>query len=265
MKGLPIVSYHGIESKEGEYSWLEAERVYIVSLQKFRTQLDQLSQEGFTTLSLNELDEWLDGKSTLGKPSVLTFDDGHVSHFEYVVPLLKQKQFKAIFFVPVSLVGQKEHMDWAQLKEIIQEGFEIGSHGFRHIPLSNLTHHELWKELQKSKMILEDRLGVAVKSFSVPRGYYQLRIREFAMEMGYRFIFTSRFDINFKGQDPWRLNRLAVKRDISLNHFSRMVSGNLGYKRLLEGAKENARRFVKPSIYDALANLKRAVLQRSRG
>ena len=262
MSSLPIVSYHGIESKEGEYSWLEAEKVYVLSSQAFEAQLEKLSQEGFETLSLNQIGDWLDGKGFSDKSIALTFDDGHISHLEHVIPALKQKQFKAIFFIPVSLVGQGQHMNWAQLREISQQGFEIGSHGFRHIPLSDLTHHELWKELQKSKMTLEDRLGVAIKSFSVPRGYYQLRIREFAMEMGYRFVFTSRFDVNFKGQDLWRLNRLAVKRGISLNHFSRMVSGDLGYKRLLEGAKETARRFVKPSIYDALANLKRAVLEK---
>ncbi len=263
MNKLPILGYHGIEASEDQYSWLEPEKVYVLSLQVFEKQLAQLSDEGFSALSLSELDEWLEGKNVCEKPIMLTFDDGHISHFEHVVPLLKKKNFKAIFFVPVTSVGQAQHVSWSQLKEMIQEGFEIGSHGFRHIPLSNLTHHELWKELQKSKVALEDKLGVPIKSFSVPRGFYQLRIREFAMELGYRFIFTSRFDVNFKGQDPWRLNRLAIKRNASFGNFSHFIHGDLGYKRIIERAKETARRFIQPSFYDALADWKRSIMQKS--
>lgn len=265
MNQLPILGYHGIEARENRYTWLKEEKIYVLSLDVFDRQLAKTSQDGFVSLSLDEMENWLEGKSVLQKPVVFTFDDGHASHFEYVAPILKRKNLKAVFFVPVSLIDQKEHMSWLQLKELIREGFEIGSHGFRHIPLSNLSHHELWKELQKSKATLEDKLGVPIKSFSVPRGFYQLRIREFAMELGYRFVFTSRFDLNSKGQDPWRLNRLALKRDTSFGDFGRYLQGDLGYRRMIERAKETARRFMKPSFYDALATWKRLAIQKSKG
>ena len=265
MNKLPILNYHGIETSEDQYSWLESEKVYVLLREVFERQLTRLSGEGFKTLSLGELEEWLEGKNLCEKPVMLTFDDGHISHLKHVVPVLKEKNFKAIFFIPVSLIGQAQHMNWSQLKELIQEGFEVGSHGFRHIPLSNLTHHELWKELQKSKATLEDRLGVPVKSFSVPRGFYQLRIREFAMELGYRFVFTSRFDLNLRGQDPWRLNRIAAKKTLSFNDFSKFIYGQLGHKRVVERFKEGARRFLKPSIYDTFADWKRLVMQKSEG
>ncbi len=264
MNKLPILSYHGIEANEDQYSWLEPEKVYVFSLQAFEKQLAKLSEDGFKTLSLSELEEWLEGKDLCEKPVMLTFDDGHISHFEHVAPLLKKKNFKAVFFVPVTLIEQAQHVSWSQLKEMVQEGFEIGSHGFRHIPLSNLTHHELWKELQKSKTALEDKLGIPIKSFSVPRGFYQLRIREFAMELGYRFVFTSRFDVNFKGQDPWRLNRIALKNNASFGNFCQFIQGDLGYKRIFERAKETARRFIKPSFYDTLADWKRLVKEKSK-
>ena len=264
MNQLPILNYHGIESSESQYSWLEEEKIYVLSREAFDRQLAKLSEQGFITLSLNEMEDWLEGKNGHEKPVMLTFDDGHVSHLEHAAPILRRNNQKGVFFIPVSLVGQKGHMDWPQIKELIQEGFEIGSHGFRHIPLSNLTHHELWKELQKSKAVLEDKLGVPIKSFSVPMGFYQLRIREFAMELGYRFVFTSRFDLNSQGQDPWRLNRLALKRDTSFKDFCSYIYGDLGYRRMIERAKETARRFVKPSFYDALANWKRLAMQKSK-
>jgi len=168
---------------------------------------------------------------------------------------------KGIFLVSAGLIGQGQLMNWSQLKSLIAEGFEIGSHGLKHQPLSNITHHELWKELHKSKSILEDKLGVKITSFSVPRGYYQDRIREVALEVGYQFVFTSRFDINSDGADRFRLNRIAIKHGLRPERFLKLVQGQLGYKRTIEKLKETARNYIKPSFYDALAKFKRTVIE----
>ncbi|MBI4000044.1 MAG: polysaccharide deacetylase family protein [Candidatus Omnitrophica bacterium] len=258
---LPILNYHGVEKNTGEYTWQEVEKPYVLSLTTFEKQLDYLSENGFTTLFSNQISEWVEGVKGYEHPLVLTFDDGHLSHYEHVAPLLKRKGFKGIFFISAGLVGQNQLMNWAQLKEMVRDGFEIGSHGFRHIPLSNLTHHELWKELQKSKKVLEDQLGIEVKVFSVPRGFYQLRVREVIMELGFRLLFTSRFDVNKRGEDPWRLNRIVIKQNTSFNNFQRFIQGNLGFKRVSERIKEGVRRFIKPSIYDSLADFKRILIR----
>ena len=259
MTQLPILNYHGIEAREREYPWLHPEKPYVISRTSFEKQLDFLLEHGFKTLTLCELEDWFEGSVTYEKPVIVTFDDAHISQYEHVVDLFERKNLKAVFFVPVGLIGQPGHMTWDQLKNLVVKGFEVGSHGVKHIPLSNLTHHELWKELDQSKKALEKELGIHVTSFSVPRGFYQLRIREVAMELGYKFLFTSRFDVNYAGQDPWRLNRIAVKRNLSLKDFNRFVQGDLGYKRIVEQAKEGLRRVVHPSIYDALADFKRVL------
>ncbi|MBI4358119.1 MAG: polysaccharide deacetylase family protein [Candidatus Omnitrophica bacterium] len=256
---LTILNYHGVEKEKGEYPWLDVERPYVISLKTFEEQLDLLLENGFKTLTMGELEDWVEGRCVYAKPVVLTFDDGHIGHYQYVVSALSRRHFKGAFFIPAGLVGQQNHMGWEELKSLVASGFEVGSHGVKHIPLSDLSHHELWKELDKSKSTLERELGVPIKGFSVPRGYYQIRIREVAMELGYKFLFTSRFDVNEPGHDPWRLNRIAVKRNLSRGDFLRFVHGDLGYKRVVEQMKEAARRFVKPSFYDALADLKRTL------
>ena len=209
--------------------------------------------------SLPELNQWLEEDRGPAKKVVLTFDDGHMSHFEHVVPALQKRKMKGIFFISAGLVGQKGLMDWHHLRELISQGFQIGSHGLTHQPLSDFTHHQLWKEMQKSKAILEDKLGHPVLCFSVPRGFYQMRIREVALELGYQLVFTSKFDVNQTGHDRYRLNRIAVKRNLSDRDFLRFINGNLGIRRTIEQVKEGIRRFVKPSFYDALAALKRKV------
>ena len=259
MSTLPIFNYHGVESRTGEYPWLDEERPYVLTLGTFEAQLDQLLAQGFQSLSSGQLGAWLAGPPEGHKSVVLTFDDGHMSHYEHVAGALERRGLKGIFFIPVGLVGERNRMNWDHMKALLSRGFEIGSHGMKHIPLTNLSHHELWKEMSQSKKILEGQLGIQVNSFSVPRGFYQLRIREVALELGYQFVFTSRFDVNQMGEDQFRLNRLAIKSNHSLGSFSKMIHGKLGPIRMIERAKEVARRFLNPSFYDSLAELKRSL------
>lgn len=252
---FPILNYHGIQPHDGQYEWTDGEEVYVLSIAPFKKQLEHLATTGRETLSLNQLDEWLQGKGTQKKPIVLTFDDGHVSHFEHAAPALKEAHFTGIFFIPAALIGRKGQMSWAQLRELVQDGFEIGSHGLRHIPLTNLSSGELKEEINLSKEILQDRLGIEVKSFSLPRGFYHSRIAEEAAEAGYRFLFTSRFELVRKGDDLLDLARLAVKRGFSPENFSRWVEGDLGAMKYSERLKEWTRRLVPPSIYTGLAEL----------
>ncbi|MBU6247641.1 MAG: polysaccharide deacetylase family protein, partial [Xanthomonadaceae bacterium] len=52
-------------------------------------------------------------------------------------------------------------MGWAQLREMHQSGFEIGSHGVTHRMLAKLPQDELEWELCESKRVLERELGSA--------------------------------------------------------------------------------------------------------
>ena len=258
VKRLPILNYHGVEAKPEEYLWLEEEKPYVVSESTFRDQMAHIREGNFSSLTLQGLERWFDADGS-DKSIMLTFDDGHISHATHVAPSLKREQLNSVFFIPVGLVGHREQMTWCHLKQLLVEGFEIGSHGYRHIPLTNLKREELFEELERSKKTLEDRLGVAVTSFSVPRGFYHPRIGRAASEIGYRFVFTSQFDLNLSSDDPFSLSRLVVKGDPPFERFSRMIRGELGFKKRLERCKDVARRMLAPSVYDAFVSFKRAV------
>lgn len=258
MNTLPILNYHGIEGCNGRYSWTDEERPYVIPVSAFEAQMMQVTQKGFSSLDLKELEEWFEGKD-YQRPIVLTFDDGYVSHYEQVLPCLRQMKMKGIFFISAAWIGKKAQMSWGQLKELLSEGFEIGSHGLNHVPLTHLSEKELREELKHSKETLEQQLGVKVTSFSVPRGFYDRRIRTTAVECGYRFVFTSQFDLNQKNEDRLCLRRLVVKKGLSLNEFSRMIEGELGLKRNWERLKAMTRSFISPPLYDFLAGIKRSM------
>lgn len=252
---LVVLNYHGIEEYEGEYPWTHAEKTYVLSTEVFEKQIKYLLSRNASALSLGQLDEWLKGKD-YPNPVVLTFDDGHASHLKYAAPCLKENQWPGIFFVSAGLVGRKGQMDWADLRGLLGEGFEIGSHGLRHIPLINLSEDELEKEVGQSKKILEDRLGAEVKSFSIPRGFDHPRIKEAAVKAGYRFLFNSRFDLVRRGESPLGLARLGVRRGFSFETFVQLAGGNLGKMKYAERIKEWTRRWVPSPVYAGLAEIK---------
>lgn len=93
---LPIIMYHHIlreESRHGEF---------IISPSDFEADLKYIKKEGYTTITDLDLIEYKEkGKPLPEKPIMLTFDDGHLSYLEYVVPLLEKYEMKAV----VSIVG----------------------------------------------------------------------------------------------------------------------------------------------------------------
>ncbi len=61
----------------------------------------------------------------------LTFDDGDADNFA-AAELLRQQGLHATFFIPSGLVGTPGYMTWDELKQLQQDGNEIGGHSLDH-------------------------------------------------------------------------------------------------------------------------------------
>ncbi|MDR3713103.1 MAG: polysaccharide deacetylase family protein [Puia sp.] len=83
------------------------------------------------------------------KTVILTFDDGCVSHYTYVAPLLKKYGFDATFFVCEfpGYPDSTKYMSWKQIRQLSREGFEIGNHTGHHANISQLSPDSLREEL----------------------------------------------------------------------------------------------------------------------
>ena len=77
--GIAILGYHNIvsdEQKENEYKT----DIYSMSLSKFEKQMAYLYEQGYHTLTLDELYDWYYNNKEIPKKSVvITFDDGRGS------------------------------------------------------------------------------------------------------------------------------------------------------------------------------------------
>lgn len=81
---------------------------------------------------------------------VLTFDDSARSHFTVVRPLLKEYGFGATFFITEGFdfkTNKKDYMTWEQIRELHEEGFEIGNHTRDHLGITEKSVGQLPEQL----------------------------------------------------------------------------------------------------------------------
>lgn len=227
---LPILMYHRIAADGTE----ETKR-WRTHPDDFRRQLEFLRGAGYYSLSFEGWRAAANARRVLpGKPIVITFDDGYEEFQREVAPLLIEHGFRASIFVVSELVGQTNAwdaelgetlslMDWSEIEQLAVEGFEIGSHTRRHLPLVTLDQEQLADDLARSKRTLEQRLGQPVRSLSYPFGLHDATVESVAGACGYEHAVTT---------DEWSaswsdsllaLPRLEVAGTDSIDDFAAML------------------------------------------
>lgn len=82
---------------------------------------------------------------------VLTFDDAVISQYNFVAPILKDYNFGATFFVcefPAKSDSEKvQYMNWEQIKDLADLGFEIANHTKNHVNVTKVSADSLVTEL----------------------------------------------------------------------------------------------------------------------
>ena len=150
----------------------------------------------------------------------LTFDDGHGSNFEYALPILQSRNLKARFFITVGWTGQKPgYMGWKELRLLHEAGQPIGAHGWTHKLLTHCTEEELRTELGSARLTLEDKLGAAITTMSLPGGRYNRRVLAACEEAGYTEVYTSIPRTEAAPIGPL-VGRLNIRGDMTLEWIS---------------------------------------------
>jgi len=123
------------------------------------------------------------------KTVVLTFDDSVQSHIDVVAPLLKEHGFGATFFVSHLWMDDTERfMDWEDIAELHEMGFEIGNHSWTH---PNFSSPKAAARMAAELALVEyelSRVGVPKPvSFAWPGNAFGPAALAVLRERGYRF------------------------------------------------------------------------------
>ena len=92
-----------------------------------------------------------------------TFDDGYDS-LNLARPLFKQYNVVGTSFPIVAYIGTSGQATWDDLRGLLADGWEIGSHTMTHPNLTTVSDSQLDYELRMSKQLLETTLNTSVYS-----------------------------------------------------------------------------------------------------
>ncbi|HPM42618.1 MAG TPA: glycosyltransferase [Candidatus Omnitrophota bacterium] len=224
---IPCLLYHDIREDTADMTGARPELVpYILRKTHFETHMKWLAESGYHVSGCQVTKSQSDKAAS--KKIILAFDDGWKSNYEIAYPILKRYGFSATFFVTIENIGKPDMMTWKDIKEMADNGMEIGSHNMTHRIPVELWDDELEVEMRESKRVLEEKLGRAVRSFSLPTGFYDKRMAKLARKTGYEIACYSRVELNsIKGGEEFlTLKKIGIKRGFDLELFNGIAKGD---------------------------------------
>jgi peptidoglycan/xylan/chitin deacetylase (PgdA/CDA1 family) len=251
--------YHNVCSAGGAYPDISPSATsYFVTASDFDAQLAAVASSGCSPMSWDDVAAFYGGADAAGhelsKPPaiLLTFDDGWKGCVDVGGPILQRHGCQASVFVTTDFLDRRHFLSRKDLPKLDPARFRLGSHARTHRMLSLLSDSEIRAELSDSKKLLEDLAGYEIDTLSIPSGAVDARVRRAAAECGYRFVLDSEVRVNYRGDSPSAIARVAVTRQTKLHTFRRYVEGRVGRERLRRAVLSAPKRLLGLRRYEKL-------------
>lgn len=170
---VPILMYHHIDNPPPDAGALQHD--LSVTPENFEAQLRYLKQQGYESITLNDLTLYLTvGKPLPSKPIVFTFDDGYVDAYTHAFPLLQQYDFGGTFFLVSAPIDAQnpDFLSWDQVKEMCAAGMRFEPHSYDHPDMRNRGFQFVVFQILAPKEAIEARTGERCRFFAYPSGRY---------------------------------------------------------------------------------------------
>ncbi|AYA42545.1 polysaccharide deacetylase family protein [Xenorhabdus nematophila] len=238
--GIPLLTYHHILNDKENKRFRHTSTT--TSLTAFREQMDYLKREGYTTISLYELEGYLNGTINLPAKVVgLTFDDGLKSVYRYAYPILKENNQKATFFIISSRIKRNpqkwnaDNLQFTSLSELytMQDVFDFQSHTHflhrlgkeKHPILFSRSYNTILYDFERSRRGLS-QFNPHVLYLSYPFGGYNPKAMKAAEEAGFHLAVTTIQGKVKLGDNPFSLKRLYILRTDPIEKMAKMIANN---------------------------------------
>ncbi|MHA7848372.1 polysaccharide deacetylase family protein [Serratia sp. D1N4] len=240
--GIPVLTYHHMLKNEENKRFRNTSTT--TSDVAFSNQMTYLKQAGYDTISLYQLEAYLNNQINLpGKAVVLTFDDGLKSVYRYAYPVLKAYGFRATAFVISSRIKRHpqkwnpdalQFMSISELKEI-QDVFDIQTHTHflhrldnkRRPILLSRSLHNIEFDLERSRRALS-QFNPHVLYLAYPFGGYNQNGIQASKDAGLHMALTTVQGKVKLGDNRYTLKRLYILRTDSIPTMAERIANKPG-------------------------------------
>ncbi|RVD61180.1 glycosyltransferase [Mesorhizobium sp. M2D.F.Ca.ET.185.01.1.1] len=232
---IPVLMYHSV-ADDGPAALAR----FRCTPAAFASQMAWLRANGFHAISSEQLERFIaDRQPFVGRPVLITFDDGFQNFADHAWPALRKNDLTAEVFLVTDLVGKSAEwdahngpltplMDAGTVRRLAGEGAFFGSHMATHRAIDGLSTSDLAAELLRSRMFIERWTGRPTTAFAAPFSVTDRRLGRLARECGYRIGFGGRHGPADLDCDPIDLPRIEIRGDRSLDDFVAIVEAVLG-------------------------------------
>jgi peptidoglycan/xylan/chitin deacetylase (PgdA/CDA1 family) len=222
---VPILVYHQFSN---DYSGK-----LTVQTEKFYEQMLYLKENGYKVIKLDQLLDFMEFKKPLpDKSIVITIDDGWLSTYEIAYPILKKFGFPATLFIYTDLIERDRAMSWKQIKEMVENGFDVQSHTHSYQSLTLIKENESFKtyfeflvqDIKDSKKAIKNHLNLDCRYIAYPYGETNPLVISLVKKLGYRAAFTLNQGSTPFFVNPYTIGRSIIYGDSDMNEFIKKIS-----------------------------------------
>jgi O-antigen biosynthesis protein len=229
---VPILMYHSVAVESAPRF-----RSFVVHPDEFAEQMAYLDANGYRPTTAAKIAETRSSDASLPPNSiVLTFDDAYADFYTNALPVLQKHGFPATIYVPTAYVGatarwlkgsgeqNRALLSWQALCDVATERIEVASHSHSHHQLDREPNVVVWDELHRSRCLLEDNIGLPIKGFAYPFGYWDRAARAAVAATGYRYACAVSELITTPADSSFALPRLSVNAGIGTAGLAQLLA-----------------------------------------
>jgi peptidoglycan/xylan/chitin deacetylase (PgdA/CDA1 family) len=245
-----VLTYHAVE---------RGPEPLCIAPEVFSQHMAAIARSGVAVLTVRELAAALRRQEPPRNAIAITFDDGFASVAEEAAPVMREHGLRGTVFCVAGHIGGTN--DWASqapwaprlrlaaadaLAQLADEGWELGSHGVEHAPLSGADADLARSEVVDSRRRLEEALGVEVSTYAWPYGAKPSRATDRLIADTYDAACAAGPAAVRSSSDPYALPRVDVYYLRRPERLRRALESEPSFELSLRRAAAGLRRRFRP-------------------